>query len=181
MAEDRILKSPPRNVRSIRELIFWEYAKLIARAAGFEKNYGFIMSRYKKLKTGEIKISDIFKDNKKQLKKGKECVYCGSNEHLSFDHIIPLNKGGKDNHDNIILACSTCNSSKGDKDLLEWFYVHKNEKRIPKLVLSKYLKIIWDHHVLERTLDKIDVNKDGEFNVLDLGAIFSKRKFSNRK
>jgi hypothetical protein len=31
------VKPPPAAVKTIRELIYWEYAKLIAKAAGFEK------------------------------------------------------------------------------------------------------------------------------------------------
>jgi hypothetical protein len=36
----------PAAVKTIRELIYWEYAHLIAKSAGFDKNYRFIMSRY---------------------------------------------------------------------------------------------------------------------------------------
>jgi hypothetical protein len=34
---------PPRAVRSLRDLIFWQYAKIISESAGFGKaNYAFI-------------------------------------------------------------------------------------------------------------------------------------------
>jgi hypothetical protein len=45
------VKPPPTAVKTIRELIYWEYAKLISKAAGFDKNYRFIMSRFTKLKS----------------------------------------------------------------------------------------------------------------------------------
>jgi len=40
---------PPKYVDTVRRLIYWQYAQLIANAAGFEGNYGFVISRYKKL------------------------------------------------------------------------------------------------------------------------------------
>ncbi|OLS13530.1 MAG: HNH endonuclease [Promethearchaeota archaeon CR_4] len=46
---------PPKGVKSIRDLIFWQYAKLIAQSAGMGKsNYAFVMSRFKKLQAGEL-------------------------------------------------------------------------------------------------------------------------------
>lgn len=29
---------PPKHVQTIRQLIYWQYAELIAKAAGFERN-----------------------------------------------------------------------------------------------------------------------------------------------
>ena len=35
---------PPKAVRTLRDLLFWQYAKIISESAGFGKsNYGFIM------------------------------------------------------------------------------------------------------------------------------------------
>jgi hypothetical protein len=40
------------------------------------------------------------------------CVYCGD-EANSVDHVIPVEKGGMDNIENLVAACLTCNSSLG--------------------------------------------------------------------
>jgi hypothetical protein len=48
---------PPKYVDTVRRLIYWQYAQLIAKAAGFEGNYGFVISRYKKLESGEMSWS----------------------------------------------------------------------------------------------------------------------------
>jgi hypothetical protein len=48
------------------------------------------------------------------------CVYCGSGEMLSLDHVIPRSKGGQDGPENLVTACQPCNSSKRDRDLTEW-------------------------------------------------------------
>lgn len=162
---------PPSMVKTIRDLIYWEYANLIARAAGFEGNYRFIVSRFKKLKASEIKMSDITRDDKNMILKDECCIYCGSKEHLCFDHIIPRSKGGPDITSNLVLACRKCNSSKGDKDIFYWYGIERQEQ-IPKLVISKYLKLVYDFHERNGTLDDPDLNGDGKLDVMDL-AIFN--------
>ncbi|MGQ9498704.1 MAG: HNH endonuclease [Desulfotomaculales bacterium] len=164
------VKPPPRMVKTIRDLIYWEYANLIARAAGFQGNYRFVVSRFKKLRSGEIKVSDITCDDRNMILKDECCVYCGSKEKLTFDHIIPLSRGGPDITSNLVLACRKCNSSKRDKDIFYWYAIERQEE-IPKLVLSKYLKLVYDFHEKNGTLDRNDLNQDGKLDIMDL-AIF---------
>jgi len=167
--------APPSAVKTIRDLIYWEYAKLIARAAHRPDNYGFIMSRFKKLQSGESHWSAIENDNIKQMSRTPKCEYCGSTEPpFTKDHIIPLVRGGIDIQNNLVLACKSCNSSKGERDVFDWYYNARHEKEIPKMVWSKYLKLVYEFHQLNRTLDKTDLNHDGQLNILDLGAIFKK-------
>ncbi|MBB4659726.1 5-methylcytosine-specific restriction endonuclease McrA [Parvularcula dongshanensis] len=51
------------------------------------------------------------------LRDGFACQYCGTaeRENLTFDHVIPRNKGGKTTWENIVAACSPCNLKKGGK------------------------------------------------------------------
>ncbi len=53
--------------------------------------------------------SNIFKRD------GYKCVYCGSKNNLTLDHVVPQSKGGKDSWDNLVTACKRCNAEKGDK------------------------------------------------------------------
>ncbi|GIT10305.1 MAG: HNH endonuclease [Candidatus Neomarinimicrobiota bacterium] len=43
------------------------------------------------------------------------CQYCFSKSHLTVDHIIPKEKSGPDTWENLIVACSPCNSKKGNR------------------------------------------------------------------
>lgn len=43
------------------------------------------------------------------------CQYCGSTRHLTIDHVIPKSKGGSEEWTNLVVACSKCNTKKGDK------------------------------------------------------------------
>ena len=44
---------------------------------------------------------------------GHKCVYCGSSENLTVDHVRPRTKGGTDTADNLVTACRPCNQAKG--------------------------------------------------------------------
>jgi len=43
------------------------------------------------------------------------CVYCGSQKHLTIDHVIPKSKGGQNTWSNMVTCCSKCNCKKGDR------------------------------------------------------------------
>ena len=41
------------------------------------------------------------------------CQYCGSQKQLTLDHVIPKSWGGQHSWDNVVAACSPCNTNKG--------------------------------------------------------------------
>jgi 5-methylcytosine-specific restriction endonuclease McrA len=43
------------------------------------------------------------------------CQYCGSDRHLTVDHVVPRSKGGLDTWDNLVTSCAPCNRKKGDR------------------------------------------------------------------
>lgn len=52
---------------------------------------------------------------------GLFCSYCGTNaEKMTLDHVIPQSRGGSHAAENLVLACRSCNSSKGAKTPGEW-------------------------------------------------------------
>ena len=67
------------------------------------------------------------------LRDGFSCVYCGSPEDLTFDHVHPRRLGGKTNWENIVAACSKCNLKKGGRIPSEARMVLTNPPRQPTL------------------------------------------------
>lgn len=170
---------PSKYVRTVRNSIYWLYAELIARAAGFGGNYGFVASRFKKLNFGYICWSSSVNDWQKGLEKGRVCAYCGAKEGLSVDHIIPISRAITPKikeilefQDNCVLACKACNSKKRERELSEW-YGHEKVDEIPKLVLSKFPKLAYRLHELRDTLDLEDLNTEGVMDIYDLGAVIT--------
>lgn len=50
------------------------------------------------------------------------CYYCGkkiNSINKSYDHIIPVDKGGEDNFDNLVCCCIDCNQVKKNMTLFE--------------------------------------------------------------
>ncbi|WP_299990696.1 HNH endonuclease [uncultured Pontibacter sp.] len=43
------------------------------------------------------------------------CQYCGTSRNLTLDHLLPRSRGGETSWQNIVTACSRCNSRKGDR------------------------------------------------------------------
>ena len=43
------------------------------------------------------------------------CQYCGTKKDLTLDHVIPRSRGGRHTWDNVVTACSRCNSHKSDR------------------------------------------------------------------
>lgn len=42
------------------------------------------------------------------------CLYCGSRDELTIDHVVPRSHGGRDSWENLATACRRCNGRKGD-------------------------------------------------------------------
>jgi len=150
---------PPSAVKSIRDLIYWQYTKIIWEAAGTGKrNYGFVMNRFQKMVSGDISWSTSIREYVKEREQAGECIYCGARTDLTLDHILPLSKGGPDSPDNAIWVCQHCNSAKGDRRLYEWFGLDKRYE-IPRIAEGKYLKLLYSLHENTNTLNLEDVSQ----------------------
>jgi hypothetical protein len=62
------------------------------------------------------------------------CQYCGSTRNLTIDHVIPKCRGGEDTWENLVVACSSCNTKKGNT-LLEQTGMKLRKK--PRTPLNK--------------------------------------------
>lgn len=102
----------PINLASGRRaivLLLKQKAQLLSSRVIRLLNY--VKIPFSKMMTHKPSKSAIYKRD------GNKCQYCGSTKHLTIDHIIPRSKGGGDTWLNLVVACSTCNTKKGDKYL----------------------------------------------------------------
>jgi 5-methylcytosine-specific restriction endonuclease McrA len=61
----------------------------------------------------------ITNNDLKQLLR-QSCIYCGSPDRISIDHIIPLARGGRHSIGNLAPACFDCNTRKSARFVTEW-------------------------------------------------------------
>jgi 5-methylcytosine-specific restriction endonuclease McrA len=72
-----------------------------------------------------------------------KCLYCGSKDGLTLDHVIPKSKGGPNSWTNLATCCMKCNVSKGDRLLEETGMTLKYKPFVPSYLffLHKMNKI----------------------------------------
>lgn len=145
---------------TVKEHIFYAYSNLAMAHTAVDRkqedygtfNYVIRAKLFKGLKEGTMNMRTIFDDERIKLQTGQVCNYCGSNSSLALDHIFPQKFGGKDNADNLIYACKTCNSSKGKKDLMEWMEFTGNF--LPLMIIRRYLKLVYSYCLENELLEK---------------------------
>ena len=103
---------------------------------------------YHGLLKGTLQLGSFFKDEQSKIA-AQVCCYCGSDARLSLDHLVPQFSGGAHSADNLVVACRSCNSSKGKRDFPDWM---ASRKQFPPLKpLRGYLKLVM-HYCVERDL-----------------------------
>jgi 5-methylcytosine-specific restriction endonuclease McrA len=72
-----------------------------------------------------------------------QCQYCGSKKQLTIDHVIPRSKGGKHSWDNVVIACSRCNSCKGDRTPEQVGMLLKTKPKAPAHPSLAFAEAFW--------------------------------------
>jgi hypothetical protein len=161
-----------RSFDTVRDLLYWEYAKLIAGSAmGDRRAFGFVTVTYNKLRAGKLNPTAILTENKRLIAEGKSCAYCGATGRLEWEHVIPLALGGPDSIDNLVRACRSCNAAKGARDPYQWL-LDQPEKEVPRLVLGKLLKLLFDAYEQQGLLDSPEYMKDKDVRRGTLTRVF---------
>lgn len=154
------------ELSTIKDLLFWSYANLAMAQDGvsrgidrYDRTSFMIRSRlFKGLSSGTMQIHSLFDDEKFKIVNGARCVYCGRTDSLSVDHIIPRHSGGSDSSDNLVCCCKTCNSSKGDRNMMEWY--RSKDEFPPLMFLRRYLKLVYqlclEKDILDEPCDNLD-------------------------
>lgn len=163
----------PRGFATVRDLIYWEYAKLISeRAVGDRLSYRFVNFTYRRLLEGKVSPSSILTENKRLFTLGEVCAYCGATGRLQWEHIIPLALGGPDSVDNMVRACAPCNQTKGARDPYQWFLGGGRGDSIPRIVLGKFLKVVFEEYSARGLLDSTEYMRAHAVERVSLSAVF---------
>lgn len=157
--------------QTFADLLYASYSGLQMMAFAFAKGkdryghscYAFRETVTKKYKSGEMQIGNLYQNWIRQLTCPHDsCWYCGRPVSecaaLSADHVFPRAKGGESISDNLIMVCKSCNSSKGAKDLLGWYY--ERGEFPPMRVLAHYLKLVNQYAIAHDLLDVPLVDMD---------------------
>lgn len=90
---------------------------------------------YIKLPVSKMRIA---RPSRSQIYKrdGHKCQYCGSTRSLTIDHVVPKSKGGGDTWDNMVVACSTCNTKKANR------YLEQTGMRLARKPQVPYNKVV---------------------------------------
>lgn len=167
------------SAKTIRELIWLQYAKAMARSSGFSNG---IRKTLDDLRLGAKKWADITNDDSLRAALEKKCAYCGATSDLSREHIVPrslaINKKCPECNSiqtiyNQVWACRICNSTKGTLGLYQFYQRRPAGKKkfddsIPPLLEKKYLKVVYDCLNCAKCLDCGDLDGDGDLTVLDI-------------
>lgn len=168
------MPSKERTYANFGEYLYWSYANLqmlhYSVSAGKRKYdrmcYMIRAKAFKAYKEKRWNIHDLLEFNVTKIQQNNYCWYCGTEmepSKLTKDHVFPRSKGGDNDMDNIIMVCKTCNSSKGNMDLFEW-YAEVRKEWPPLNVLVHYLKNIYLYAIenglmemLPEELDQLDL------------------------
>jgi ribosomal protein S27AE len=184
---------PDKDVHTIRDEFYFQYAKIIACSAFGAANgkeakkiaYGFIKNKFQQLQNGVIEWSNIVREDKQLIEAEKKCIYCGATDNLVWEHIVPKSLRIKPECQtcdiiqgihNQIWACGKCNSMKATKGLYEFYKDITGDKKyydlIPALVEKKYLKTMFSCHQCAGTLDKGNANNE-QVTAIDIDSIIN--------
>ena len=150
---------------TVLEELCYEYATLMADAAvggrtgsaphprQSREYWHFVTRTFRKLVSGDISPSSLLRENKLLMSSDQHCAYCGSQNPLHWEHLIPKSRGGPDTIDNLVLACAPCNLQKGSLNPIDWYFKRGMRRQdIPRLVMGKCLKLVWEEHRRRGTL-----------------------------
>jgi hypothetical protein len=162
----------PRSFATPRHLLYWEYSKLVAGSAiGNRKAFAFVNASYSNLVAANSPLPDILKENKIMLEQGNICAYCGAGTKLHWEHLIPISAGGPNHIDNLVRACEQCNLKKGSRDPYQWYSPDRLDN-IPRLVLGKMLKTLFDAYASRNLLDSKEYMLNAKVQRTTLCQIF---------
>lgn len=71
------------------------------------------------------------------------CQYCGSNKHLTLDHVMPVSRGGQHAWNNVVAACERCNQRKSDRTPTEAGMPLRSKPKAPMHPTVAFAEKFW--------------------------------------
>jgi hypothetical protein len=145
------------DIQTVREKIAWGYANLAAFEVllkGAKKPAHFMVRAklFRGLCDDTMKVATLYKDERSKMLNLARCSYCGDENAKTADHLLPRIEGGSDVSSNLVVACRSCNSSKGRKDVFAWF---REKGQFPPIrVMQRYMKLAWEYHISNGEIEK---------------------------
>lgn len=90
-----------------------DYPNLSIRTVNREYQYPSVIRLRRFIKLPYRKI--VLSRHNILRRDGNHCLYCGSTNNLTIDHIVPRSRGGRDTWENLATSCNRCNVTKGDR------------------------------------------------------------------
>ena len=122
----------------------WMWVEQSSPAHGYNPQGYF--KKFQPAHWGEYLSRDI-RDMAIRQARSYTCVGCGNktSPNSTGDHIIPSAKGGPQTSQNFMPLCKRCNSSKGTKDLFEWWCKAKTRPlaELPKDIICMYARLMY--------------------------------------
>jgi len=100
-------------------------AEVERRRYATDEAYRFERRQHAHARRRGVKKLSVFNAELLMEQTDGRCVYCGDPA-TTFDHIIPVSKGGNTTRGNVAPACISCNSSKKDRDLDQFLLERPN-------------------------------------------------------
>ncbi len=82
------------------------------------------------------------------------CAYCGSDDRMEIEHVLPISKGGAHDISNIVPACQKCNSSKRVNQMEDWY---RSQPFFSELRLRKIQSVTGDPEGQQLAFDLADL------------------------
>lgn len=148
------------NCTTVGESLLWSHANLAmahaaveAKASNYTRVHYMIRARlFAGLSSGKMQVGALVEDERLKMILPQACCYCGGRQRLAADHLISSKRGGANTGENLVWACTRCNSSKGAADVLEWLASRKQFP--PLLLLRRYLKLALDMTIAAKAMDR---------------------------
>ena len=163
--------------KTVGESLYWSYTNLAMAFASSEHgeptyqqiDYIIRNKLYYGLLRGTMQLGSFLMDERERIATSDVCCYCGRQDDLTLDHLVPQFKGGWHSADNLVVACRSCNSSKRALDLLEW--MAKRGQFPPLRLLRRYLKLAIhycvEHGLMDFALEPADSSVPKQASLFD--------------